>query len=155
MFESFARLAKLFIGQRYVVVRVGVGRSQLQGSLVGLNRFLHASGLVEHVAQIEVGERVARIGFEGLAIIRLSKREILAVVIKRAQINVRGRVNRLDFEDLVIGRDRVGLGRGISSEGDAAGEPCAATSFSCGLGTCRGTGVVVSTFSRSEKSIRN
>src|ERR1017187_4028694 len=67
--ERLARFADLFVGQRQIVVGVGVGGSQLQGGLVRKNSFLHAAGLVEHVAEIEVSERVARVGFNGLAVV--------------------------------------------------------------------------------------
>ena len=96
VFERLAGLADLFVGQRQIVVRVGVGGSELQGGLVSNNGFLHAAGLVEHVAEIEVSEGVARVGFNRLAVMLFREGEILAVVVERAQIDVRRRVRRLD-----------------------------------------------------------
>ena len=113
VFQRLARLADFFVGQRQIVMRVGVRRGELQGSLVGLDCFLHAAGFVEHIAQIEVRERVARIGFDGLAVVLLGEHEILAIVIERSQIDVRRRVVGLDFENLMIRGDGVRLGAGI------------------------------------------
>src|SRR4051794_34190875 len=48
--ESLARLADLLIGEGDVIMRIGVGRSQLQSCLVGKNGFLHAAGFIQHIA---------------------------------------------------------------------------------------------------------
>jgi len=48
----------------------------LHRHFVGLNSLLHASGLVEDVAQIEISEGVAGIGFEGGAVVFFGEREI-------------------------------------------------------------------------------
>jgi hypothetical protein len=69
--QRLARFADFFICQREIVMRIGIGGSQLQCRLVGLNRFVDPSGLVEDVAKIEVRQRVARIRFDGFAIMML------------------------------------------------------------------------------------
>ena len=154
MLERLAGFADFFEGQREIVVSVGIGGSELQGRLVGLNRFLHAPGLIEHIAEVEIRKGVARIGFNRLAVMLFREREILTVVIERAQIDVRRRMRWLKLEHLMIGGNRFGLRVGIFFQRDAARKPDA-TSCSRGLGSDFGTGVLVTTFSRSEKSMRN
>src|SRR5450755_1693421 len=58
MAESFARLFDLLVSQSQVVVGIGIGWRELQCRMVSLDRFRNASGFVEHVAQIEIGERI-------------------------------------------------------------------------------------------------
>ena len=70
----------------------------MQCGLVGLNRVLHASGFVEHIAEIEVSERIARVGLNGLAIVLFGEAEFLAIVVERAEIDVRGGVRGLEFQ---------------------------------------------------------
>ena len=57
------------------------------------------------------------------AVVVFGEREILAVVVERAQIDVRGGVHGLEFEHLMVGGDGVGLGVGIFFKRDAAREP--------------------------------
>jgi hypothetical protein len=59
----------------------------------------------------------------------LGEDELLTIVVERAQIDVRGRVCGIDFEHLMIGGERLGLGRGILFERNAASEPSCALSF--------------------------
>ena len=71
----------------------------MQCDLVDLDRFLNASSFVENVAQIEVSQGIPRIGIDRLAVVRFRLQVILRVVVKRAQIDVRGCVIRLEFQD--------------------------------------------------------
>src|SRR5271154_2036737 len=82
--QSLARLARFFVGERKVVVRVCVGGSKQDRRLVSLDGFLYAPSLVENVAQVEIGERVAGIGMQGCAIMLFREREILAIVVQSA-----------------------------------------------------------------------
>src|ERR1700687_5752868 len=123
MLERLARFTDLLVGQRQIVMRIGVSGSELQGSFVGANGFLYSASLIEHVAEIEVSERVTRIGFNGLAVMLFGQSKILAVIVERSQINVRGRVRRLDGEHLMVGRNRIGLSVGIFFQRDAARKP--------------------------------
>ena len=83
-----ARLMLTFISERKVVVRIGVGGSQLDGRSVGSDGILDPAGLVQHVAQIEVRQRIARIGLDRQAVMLLGGDKILTVVIQRAQVDV-------------------------------------------------------------------
>ena len=82
--DGSAWFSKLLVGKREVVVRVCIGRRELQSGLVGLNRFLHPTSFVEHVAQIEIREGVARIDFDGAAVMSFGLRVLLAVVVQRS-----------------------------------------------------------------------
>jgi hypothetical protein len=72
-----------------------------------------ASGFIEHIAQIEIGQGVTRIDCNGRAVMLFRQRVILPVVMQRAQVDVRGGVVRIEFQDPLIGRDRLGLGIGV------------------------------------------
>src|SRR3954454_12101488 len=113
MLKRAARLTQLLKSQREIVVRVRIGGSKLNSDLVGLNRFLYASGFVEHVAQIEISQGVAWIGLDGLPIVLFREPEFLPVVVKRPQIDVGRGVGRLQIKNLVISRDRFGLEIGV------------------------------------------
>src|SRR5215469_14497841 len=82
--ESFARLAGFFESQSQIVVGVGVGWRQGNGSLVSTDSVGKAAGLIQHVAQIKVSQRVAGIYFYGFAIVALRQQVVLAVVVERA-----------------------------------------------------------------------
>src|SRR5579862_1042370 len=77
--ERLAGFADFLVGERQIVVGVGVGGSELQSSPVGKNSFLHTASLVEHVAEIEISERVARVGFNSVAVMLFCQGELLAV----------------------------------------------------------------------------
>src|ERR1700674_1040678 len=49
MLQRLSRLAYLLVGQRDVVVRVSIGRRELDRDLISLDRLLDTSGFVEHV----------------------------------------------------------------------------------------------------------
>ena len=51
------------------------------------------------------------------------QREILAIVVERAQVNVRGGVAGIEFKNFLVGGQRFGLGCGIFFQRDAAGKP--------------------------------
>ena len=78
MLQSTARIAYLFIGERKIVMRVGVCRGELQRDLVNLDRFLNASSFVENVTEVEISERISRVGIDRLAVVRLCLQIILA-----------------------------------------------------------------------------
>ena len=82
MLESIARLADLFISERKIVVGVRIRGGKLQRSLVSLDCFPHSPRFIQHVAQIEVGQGVTRIGFNRLAVMLLGFGVILAVLIE-------------------------------------------------------------------------
>ena len=147
-------LSHLLISQCEVVMRVGVGGSQLNRNLVSLHRFLHPSSFVEHVAQVEIGERITGSGFDGAAVVLFRMAEFLPVVIQRAQIDMRRGVRGSSSKTLWYAAMASGCVLGFSSRAMPRANRTD-ISCSCGVGSDRGTGVVVTTFSRSEKSIRN
>src|ERR1035438_10025092 len=112
---------------------VGIGyRAEMKGK--GLVVFSLGS-------EIEIGKRRARGGFNGLAIMLFGESEILAVVIKRTQIDMRSRVGSLDFEHLMIRGNGLRLSVGILFEGDASREPCRSFVLAgTGLGLWHGRG---------------
>jgi len=75
--QRFARLAPLLIGQGKVVVRVGVGRRQLNRGLISVDRFFHPPCLIQHIAQVEIGQRVARIDLDRRTVVPFRKRVFL------------------------------------------------------------------------------
>src|SRR6266446_8650378 len=116
--QRLARLAYLLVGQRDVVVRVSVGGRELNRGLISFDGFLDASGFVEDVAQIEVGERVTWIDLDGRAVVLLGERVVLTVVIERAQIDMRGGVHGIHIENLHKDNDRLALRGGIFFQRD-------------------------------------
>ncbi len=72
----------------------------MNGRLIGVDGFLDASGFVEHVAQVKIGERVAWIDLNRRTVVPFGERVFLTVVIQRAQIDVRRGVNGIHFENL-------------------------------------------------------
>ena len=83
VFQRLARLFQLLVGERKVVVRVGVRRGQLQRTQIGLDRFRNTSRFVEHVAEIKVSQRVTRVGFNSAAVVLFRQGELLAIVVER------------------------------------------------------------------------
>src|SRR5436305_12398755 len=88
--ERRGRLPDVFKRECKVVMSIGIGGRQLDRGLVGRNRFLHSAGFVEHVAEIEISQRVPRINLDRRAIELLGGRVFLAVVIKSPKIDVSG-----------------------------------------------------------------
>ena len=51
---------------------------------------MNSSGLVEHIAEVEMSEGVAGIGFDGGAVVFLGESVFLTVVVKRTDVDVGG-----------------------------------------------------------------
>src|SRR5579863_7512936 len=101
---------------------VGIGGCKLQGGLVGLNGFLHPAGFIQYVAQVEVRQGIPWIGLDGLTVVPLRQRKVLAVVVKRTEINVGRGVIGFDRQHSVVFGDGFALGGGIFFKSDAAGK---------------------------------
>ena len=120
--QSGARLAKFFVGEREIVVSVGVGGGQRNGLTISFHRFGQASSLIEHVAQIKIGQSVARVGFDGGAIMLFCRSVIAAIVKERAQVDMCRGVRRLQLQRLLVAGDGFELGGGIFFKRNALGE---------------------------------
>ena len=118
--QRFARLAHLLVGERDVVMRVRISGRELNGGLVSVDCFLDASGLVEHVAQVEIGERVARIDLNRRTVMPFGERVFLTVVVERTQVDVRGGMHGIHVENLQVSCDRLALRGGIFFQHDPA-----------------------------------
>jgi hypothetical protein len=79
-------------------------------------------GLVEHIAEIEVRQRIARIGFDGRAIVLFGQSVFLAIVVKRSQIDMSRGVGRIAFQNFQVGRDSFRVRVRVLFERNAAGE---------------------------------
>src|SRR5215470_2950897 len=101
---------------------VGVRRRQLKSSLVGLDRFLNASRLIEHIAQIEMSERIARVCFNRSTIVLLGQPVFLPVVIQRAEIDMSCRMARLALKYLEVDGNRFRVSSLVLLERNAARE---------------------------------
>src|SRR5580692_7239760 len=117
--QRLARFSLTLAGQGEVVVRVGVSGRQLDGGSISGDCILNIAGFVEYVAQIEVGERIARVGSNSSAIMLLGGSEILAVVIQSSQVDMSCGVLRLDLQHAKIGADRLVMSRRMLFHGDA------------------------------------
>src|SRR5437763_6763432 len=82
--QGAAGLLHFFVSQGKVIVRVSVSGRELDGLLVGAGRFGKAAGFIEHVAQVEVGQGIARVGGDGGAVVLLRSSVIAAVVKQRS-----------------------------------------------------------------------
>ena len=120
MGQRFAWLLDLFKRQRQIVMGVGVGGRQLQGSLVGLDRFLDAAGFVEDIAQVEVSQRITRIRLDRTPVMLFSLPVVLPVVKQSPDVNVRRRVIGIALKHLQINLDCLLLPLGVFFQGDAA-----------------------------------
>src|SRR5260370_10688657 len=120
--QSLARLTCLLKGQGQVVMGVGIGGSQGDGGLVSADAVGQASSLVEHVAEIEVRQRVLEINLDSFAVITLSQHIIVTVVVERAQVDVSSGMRRIELDALLVGRDGFILRGGRLFQADAAGE---------------------------------
>ena len=78
--EGLATLVLALIGQRQVVVGVGVPGCEADGGTVGVNGLAEPLQLVEHVAQVEEGERVVRVSKSRLPVEALGSGELALVV---------------------------------------------------------------------------
>src|ERR1035438_1465888 len=90
--QRLARRANFFVSKSDVIVRVRIGGRELNGGFVRTDRFFNASGFVEDIAEVKIGERVARVDLNGRTVMPLGRAVFLPVVIERAQVDVRGRV---------------------------------------------------------------
>ena len=103
--ERGAALAAALVGQRQVVMGVGVAGRERDGFAVGGDGLVEPVELVEHVAEIEVGQHVAGIGLGGAAV-ELFGAAVLAQMEKHgAQIDAGCRVLRIDLENFLVERD--------------------------------------------------
>src|SRR5262249_56281896 len=105
MAQGTARLASLFIGQRQVVVGVSVGRCQRDSVLVRANAVSQAAGFVQHVTQIEISQRVLGIHLDGFTVITLGQQVVVAIVVKRSQIDVSSCMRGVKFHTFYVGSD--------------------------------------------------
>ena len=122
MAQSGAGLAKFFVSQGQVVMSVGVSRGQRDSLAISIYGIGQASGFIKHVAQIEIGQGVARVGLDGGAVMLFCRSIIAAVVIKRAQVDVRGGVRGLQLQCLLVAGDGFQLGARIFFEGNSLSE---------------------------------
>ena len=79
-------LSLSLVGERQVVVRVGVLRNQCDGLLVGGGCFGQPLHLVEHIAQIEERERILGVGDGRLAVVLLGLLVLAKVVVDRSEL---------------------------------------------------------------------
>src|SRR5437867_797707 len=86
--KGLAWLFDFLIGQRNVVVRVGVCGRELECRVVCLNGVDHAASFIEHITEIKIGQRIASIDLDGATVMLLSRNVVLAVVVKRPHIYV-------------------------------------------------------------------
>jgi hypothetical protein len=122
MRKGFAGLLKFLVCQRKIVVGIGVGGRQLQSSVIGLNRFVDSSRLIEHIAEVEVSQRVTRVGFDGRTIMLFRETIFLAIVVERSDVDVSRGVSRIVLQNSQISCDRVCVRVRIFFERNAAGE---------------------------------
>ena len=102
MAEGLAALVLALIGERQVVVGVGVSGSEPNGGTVGVNGLAEPLQLVEDVAQIEEGQRVVRVGESRLAVEALGRGELALVVEDGPKVDGRGRMARIEPEDVLV-----------------------------------------------------
>ena len=84
------RLTLTFVCQCEVVVCVSISGCQLYSCAIGRNGIVYATRFVKHVTQIEIRQSVTRVGFNREPVMLFGRNKILAVVIKRAEVDMRG-----------------------------------------------------------------
>ena len=84
MAQRAAALALSLVGERKVVVRIGVVGNERDGALVGAERIRKALHLVEDVAQVDEGEGILGIGLGGATVELLGLCELAQVVVNGA-----------------------------------------------------------------------
>ena len=107
--EGLAALVLALIGQRQVVVGVGVPGSEANGGTVGVNGLAEPLQLVEHVAQIEEGQRVVRIGESRLAVKALGSGELALVIEDGPEVDGGGGVAGIEPEYVLVKLGRLDL----------------------------------------------
>src|SRR5437764_15343958 len=90
--EGFPRLFTFFVRQRQIVMRVSVGRRELQSREISFDRLGYTPGFIEHISEIEMGQRVSGIDFYRAPIVIFRSPVVLPVVIERAKVDVGGSV---------------------------------------------------------------
>ena len=111
--EGAAAVALALVGEGQVVVRVGVLRDEGDGALVGGNRVGQPLELVEHVAEVEEGERVLGVGLGGAAVELLGHGELAQVVVDGAEVDGGSGIPGAEREDFAIHLGGLGKGCGI------------------------------------------
>src|SRR6266850_5994372 len=101
---------------------VGIGGGQGDGVFVCFYRVEQAAGFIEHVPQIEIGEGVARVDFNGFAIVRLGGGVVAPVVIQSSQVDMSGGVGGIKLQSFLVCLQRFLLRARIFFERDTAGE---------------------------------
>src|SRR6204780_73842 len=102
---------------------IRISGSQLQSSLISLHRLMDAPGFVEDVSQIEIRERIPRVGFNGKPVMLFGMSEILPIVIERSQVDMRRGMHRFEVKHLVICGDCLTLSIWIFFQRDSARKP--------------------------------
>src|SRR3984957_9146468 len=120
--QSLTRLANFLIGQRDVVMSIAVSGRELQRRVVSLDCLSDASSLIQHIAQIEISQSVARIDRNRGAVMLLRQSVILPVVMQRAQVDMRRRVLGIQLQNPLISRNRLSLRMRIFFKRDALRE---------------------------------
>ena len=122
VFQRQARLSASLVREREIVVGIGVSGCQPYGCAVSDDRIWNAAGLIQNIAQIEVREGVARIHFDGLAIVFLSGDKIVPVVVDRAQIDVGSGMCGFQFKHTQVGLDGFVVRADVLLQRDTAAE---------------------------------
>ncbi len=120
--QGLARLAGFFKGQGQVVVGVSVSGRQSNGRLVRADGIRQAPGFVQHVAQVKVRQRVARVYFDRFAIIAFRQHVIMAVVAQCPQVDVRRCMIGVQRHALLVGVHGFVLRLGVFFQTHTAGE---------------------------------
>ena len=84
---------------------VGVARREGDGLAVGGDGFVEALKLVEHVAEIEVGQHISGVGLGGAAVELFGAAELAQMEVDRAEIDAGRRIIGIDGENLLVERD--------------------------------------------------
>ena len=84
MLDREARLPGALIGERQVVVGIGVGGRKLQGRLIGSDCLYKALCLIQHVAKVEVSQRIAWIRLNSLTVVLFGQFVLRLVVVQSA-----------------------------------------------------------------------
>ena len=134
-----ALLAAALIGERQVVVGIGVGWRESDGFEIGGDGFVETFELIEHVAQIEIGQHVAGIGHGGVAIQFLSPAVLAEMEVDGAEVDRGRRVVGIEGENFLIEGNGAWLFAGF------LGTDCSQKAFlkgtrTCGRGAAQGLG---------------
>ena len=85
MLESLAPFVLAFIGQREIIVGIGISGGKADGGPVGFDGLGQTLEFIEYIAEIEKGERIVRIGLDRLPIEPLRTGELLLIVENRSR----------------------------------------------------------------------